>query len=210
MSVKLISVTPDAEKHMAYCARVSNPANQDNEKFSGLLKYCIKHQHWSIFEQAYMTVEIETTRAIAAQILRHRSFTFQEFSQRYADSSLLGPKIPRPELRRQDTKDRQNSIDDLDAFDVQNLEIQMTTLFDSAMALYQQMLGRGVAKECARNVLPLCTPTKIYMTGSVRSWVHYIDLRSAHGTQKEHMIVAEGVRDVFKEQFPAVSEALEW
>ena len=210
MSVKLISVTPDAEKHMAYCARVSNPANQDNEKFSGLLKYCIKHQHWSIFEQAYMTVEIETTRAIAAQILRHRSFTFQEFSQRYADSSLLAPKIPLPELRRQDTKNRQNSIDDLDAFDVQNMEIQMTTLFDSAMALYQQMLGRGVAKECARNVLPLCTPTKIYMTGSVRSWVHYIDLRSAHGTQKEHMIVAEGVRDVFKEQFPAVSEALEW
>ena len=210
MSVKLISVTPDAEKHMAYCARVSNPANQDNEKFSGLLKYCIKHQHWSIFEQAYMTVEIETTRAIAAQILRHRSFTVQEFSQRYADSSLLAPKIPLPELRRQDTKNRQNSIDDLDAFDVQNMEIQMTTLFDSAMALYQQMLGRGVAKECARNVLPLCTPTKIYMTGSVRSWVHYIDLRSAHGTQKEHMIVAEGVRDVFKEQFPAVSEALEW
>jgi thymidylate synthase (FAD) len=210
MTVSLISVTPDAEKHMAYCARVSNPNNQDNEKFSGLLKYCIKHQHWSIFEQAYMTVEIETTRAIAAQILRHRSFTFQEFSQRYADSSLLGPKIPLPELRRQDTKNRQNSIDDLDAFDVQNLEIQMTTLFDSAMALYQQMLERGVAKECARNVLPLCTPTKIYMTGSVRSWVHYIDLRSAHGTQKEHMIVAEGVRDVFKEQFPAVSEALEW
>jgi len=210
MTVKLISVTPDAEKHMAYCARVSNPANQDNEKFSGLLKYCIKHQHWSIFEQAYMTVEIETTRAIAAQILRHRSFTFQEFSQRYADSSLLGSKIPLPELRRQDTKNRQNSIDDLDAFDVQNMEIQMTTLFDSAMALYQQMLERGVAKECARNVLPLCTPTKIYMTGSVRSWAHYIDLRSAHGTQKEHMIIAEGVRDVFKEQFPAVSEALEW
>ena len=210
MTVKIVSVTPDAEKHMAYCARVSNPNNQDNEKFSGLLKYCIKHQHWSIFEQAYMTVEIETTRAIAAQILRHRSFTFQEFSQRYADSSLLGPKIPLPELRRQDTKNRQNSIDDLDAFDVQNLEIQMTTLFDSAMALYQQMLERGVAKECARNVLPLCTPTKIYMTGSVRSWVHYIDLRSAHGTQKEHMIVAEGVRDVFKEQFPVVSEALEW
>ena len=210
MTVKLISVTPDAEKHMAYCARVSNPANQDNEKFSGLLKYCIKHQHWSIFEQAYMTVEIETTRAIAAQILRHRSFTFQEFSQRYADSSLLGLKIPLPELRRQDTKNRQNSIDDLDAFEVQNLEMQMTTLFDSAMALYQQMLERGVAKECARNVLPLCTPTKIYMTGSVRSWAHYIDLRTANGTQKEHMIVAEGVRDIFKEQFPAVSEALEW
>ena len=210
MSVKLISVTPDAEKHMAYCARVSNPANQDNEKFSGLLKYCIKHQHWSIFEQAYMTVEIETTRAIAAQILRHRSFTFQEFSQRYADSSLLGPKIPLPELRRQDTKNRQNSIDDLDAFDVQNMEIQMTTLFDSAMALYQQMLERGVAKECARNVLPLCTPTRIYMTGSCRSWLHYITLRTANGTQKEHMEVAEGCKKIFSEQFPIVSEALEW
>jgi thymidylate synthase (FAD) len=210
MTVKLISVTPDAEKHMAYCARVSNPANQENEKFSGLLKYCIKHQHWSIFEQAYMTVEIETTRAIAAQILRHRSFTFQEFSQRYADSSLLASKIPLPELRRQDTKNRQNSIDDLDAFEVQTLEIQMKTLFDSSMALYQQMLERGVAKECARMVLPLCTPTRIYMSGSVRSWAHYIDLRSANGTQKEHMIVAEGVRDIFKEQFPAVAEALEW
>ena len=210
MTVKIVSVTPDAEKHMAYCARVSKPNNQDNEKFSGLLKYCIKHQHWSIFEQAYMTVEIETTRAIAAQILRHRSFTFQEFSQRYADSSLLSEKIPLPELRRQDTKNRQNSIDDMDAFEVQNLDMQMTTLFDSAMALYKQMLERGVAKECARNVLPICTPTKIYMTGSVRSWAHYIDLRTANGTQKEHMIVAEGVRDVFKEQFPAVSEALEW
>jgi len=210
MTVKLISVTPDAEKHMAYCARVSNPANQENEKFSGLLKYCIKHQHWSIFEQAYMTVEIETSRAIAAQILRHRSFTFQEFSQRYADSSLLASKIPLPELRRQDTKNRQNSIDDLDAFEVQTLEIQMKTLFDSSMALYQQMLERGVAKECARMVLPLCTPTRIYMSGSVRSWAHYIDLRSANGTQKEHMIVAEGVRDIFKEQFPAVAEALEW
>ena len=210
MSVKLISVTPDAEKMMAYVARVSNPSNQENPNYAKLLGYCIKHNHWSVFEQSSMTLEISTTRAIAAQILRHRSFTFQEFSQRYADSSLLGPKIPLPELRRQDTKNRQNSIDDLDAFDVQNMEIQMTTLFDSAMALYQQMLERGVAKECARNVLPLCTPTKIYMTGSVRSWVHYIDLRSAHGTQKEHMIVAEGVRDVFKEQFPAVSEALEW
>lgn len=210
MTVKLISVTPDAEKHMAYCARVSNPANQDNEKFSGLLKYCIKHQHWSIFEQAYMTVEIETTRAIAAQILRHRSFTFQEFSQRYADSSLLSEKIPLPELRRQDTENRQNSIDNLDPFVNQNMQIQMQTLFDSSMALYQQMLSAGVAKECARNVLPLCTPTRLYMSGSVRSWAHYITLRSSNGTQKEHMTVAEGVRDIFKEQFPAVSEALEW
>ena len=209
-TAKLISVTPDAEKHMAYCARVSNPANQENEKFSGLLKYCVKHQHWSIFEQAYMTLELTTTRGIAAQVLRHRSFTYQEFSQRYADSSLLMDKIPLPALRRQDEKNRQNSIDDLDPFDVQNLELQMQTLFDSSMALYQQMLGRGVAKECARFVLPLAVPTKIYMTGSVRSWIHYIDLRSANGTQKEHMDIALGAKKIFCEQFPAVAEAMEW
>ena len=210
MTVKLISITPDAEKMMAYVARVSNPSNQDNEKYSGLLKYCIKHNHWSVFEQSYMTLEIETTRAIAAQILRHRSFTYQEFSQRYADSSLLGEKIKLPELRRQDTKNRQNSIDDLDPSVVQNLELQMQTLFDSSMALYQQMLERGVAKECARNVLPLCVGTKIYMTGSCRSWIHYINLRSANGTQKEHMDIALACKEVFKEQFPSVSEALEW
>ena len=209
-TAKLISVTPDAEKHMAYCARVSNPANQENEKFSGLLKYCVKHQHWSIFEQAYMTLELTTTRGIAAQVLRHRSFTYQEFSQRYADSSLLMDKIPLPALRRQDDKNRQNSIDDLDPFDVQNLELQMQTLFDSSMALYQQMLGRGVAKECARFVLPLAVPTKIYMTGSVRSWIHYIDLRSANGTQKEHMDLALSAKEIFIEQFPAVAEAMEW
>ena len=209
-TAKLISVTPEAEKHMAYCARVSNPANQENEKFSGLLKYCVKHQHWSIFEQAYMTLELTTTRGIAAQVLRHRSFTYQEFSQRYADSSLLMDKIPLPALRRQDDKNRQNSIDDLDPFDVQNLELQMQTLFDSSMALYQQMLGRGVAKECARFVLPLAVPTKIYMTGSVRSWIHYIDLRSANGTQKEHMDLALSAKEIFIEQFPAVAEAMEW
>tara|TARA_R100000995_G_scaffold21726_1_gene9147 strand:- start:1153 stop:1788 length:636 start_codon:yes stop_codon:yes gene_type:complete len=210
MNVKLVSVTPDAEQTMAYIARVSNPSNQNNEKYTGLLRYCIKHNHWSVFEQSTMTLEIETTRAIAAQILRHRSFTYQEFSQRYADSSLLGEKIPLPELRRQDTKNRQNSIDDLDPFITQKLEMQMQTLFDSSMALYQQMLDSGVAKECARNVLPLCTPTRIYMTGSCRSWIHYISLRSAHGTQKEHMNIAEGCREIFVEQFPAVSEALEW
>ena len=209
-TAKLISVTPDAEKHMAYCARVSNPANQENDKFSGLLKYCVKHQHWSIFEQAYMTLELTTTRGIAAQVLRHRSFTYQEFSQRYADSSLLSDKIPLPELRRQDEKNRQNSIDDLDPFEVQILEKQMMTLFDSSMALYQQMLKRGVAKECARFVLPLAVPTKIYMTGSVRSWIHYIDLRSANGTQKEHMDLALSAKEIFIEQFPAVAEAMEW
>ena len=210
MTVKFISITPDAEKMMAYVARVSNPSNQDNEKYSGLLKYCIKHNHWSVFEQSYMTLEISTTRAIAAQILRHRSFTYQEFSQRYADSSLLGDKIKLPELRRQDTKNRQNSIDDLDEFMVQKFQMQMKTLFDSSMALYQQMLEAGVAKECARNVLPLCVGTKIYMTGTLRSWIHYITLRSANGTQKEHMDVALACKEVFKEQFPSVSEALEW
>ena len=208
--VKLISVTPDAEKTMAYIARVSNPNNQDNEKFAGLLKYCIVHNHWSVFEQSTMTLEIETTRAIAAQILRHRSFTYQEFSQRYADTGLISKDIQLPELRRQDTKNRQNSIDDLDDFVVQKLEMQMRTLFHSAQALYNQMLEEGVAKECARMVLPLCTPTRIYMTGSCRSWIHYINLRSAHGTQKEHMKIAEACRDVFVEQFPIVSEALEW
>ena len=211
MTVKLITVTPDAEQTMGYVARVSNPANQENPNVAGLLKYCIKHEHWSVFEQSFMTLEIATTRAIAAQILRHRSFTFQEFSQRYADSSLLGfDTIPLPELRRQDDKNRQNSIDDLDPFEVQILEKQMITLFDSSMALYQQMLKRGVAKECARNVLPLCTPTRIYMSGSCRSWIHYINLRSAHGTQKEHMEIAEACREVFVEQFPVVSEALGW
>ena len=187
MNVKFVSVTPDAEKTMAHIARVSNPNNQDNEKFAGLLKYCIKHNHWSVFEQSSMTLEIETTRAIAAQILRHRSFTFQEFSQRYADSTKLGT-IPIPDLRKQDLKNRQNSTDDLDSFVKEKLELQMNTLFSSATALYQQMLEEGVAKECARMVLPLCTPTRIYMTGSCRSWIHYIDLRSAHGTQKEHML----------------------
>ena len=209
MTVKLVSITPDAEKTMAHIARVSNPSNQDNEKFAGLLKYCIKHNHWSVFEQSSMTLEIETTRAIAAQILRHRSFTFQEFSQRYADSTQLGV-IPIPSLRKQDLKNRQNSTDDLDEFVKQKLELQMKTLFDSATALYQQMLEEGVAKECARMVLPLCTPTRIYMTGSCRSWIHYIELRSAHGTQKEHMDIAQACKTVFIEQFPIVSEALEW
>ena len=209
MTVKLVSITPDAEKTMAYIARVSNPNNQENEKYAGLLKYCIKHNHWSVFEQSTMTVEIETTRAIAAQILRHRSFTFQEFSQRYADTNLL-EAIQLPELRRQDTKNRQNSIDDLDPEVVEKLNKQMKTLFSSGQALYNQMIESGVAKECARMVLPLCTPTRIYMTGSCRSWIHYINLRSGHGTQKEHMVIAKAVKDVFVEQFPAVSEALEW
>ena len=209
MNVQFISITPDAEKTMAYIARVSNPSNQDNENFSGLLRYCIKHQHWSVFEQSTMKLEIQTTRAIAAQILRHRSFTYQEFSQRYADSNLLG-NIEIPELRRQDSKNRQNSIDDLEPEVVDKFNRQMNTLFSSAFGLYNQMLEAGVAKECARFVLPLATPTRLYMTGSCRSWIHYINLRSAHGTQKEHMDIANACKKVFVKKFPAVSEALEW
>ena len=208
--VKLVSVTPDAEKNMGYVARVSNPNNQENPKVAGLLSYCIKHQHWSVFEQAFMTLEINTTRGLAAQILRHRSFTFQEFSQRYADSSLLADKIPLFDLRRQDTKNRQNSIDDVDAFVKQELEITIQRHFESAMDIYKQMLDLGIAKECARFVLPLATPTRIYMTGSVRSWIHYIDLRSGHGTQKEHMDIANACKDIFVDQFPICAEALEW
>ena len=209
-SVKLVTVTPEAEKTMGYVARVSNPNNQDNPKVAGLLKYCIKHNHWSVFEQAHMTVEIETTRGLAAQILRHRSFTYQEFSQRYADSSLLGNTIPLPALRRQDEKNRQNSIDDIDPLTQQDFEIKMQRHFVDGMKLYKEMLDNGIAKECARFVLPLATPTRLYMTGSVRSWVHYIDLRSANGTQKEHMDIANAVRDVFVEQFPICAEALGW
>ena len=210
MSVKLVSVTPDAEKMMAYVARVSNPNNQENPNYAKLLGYCIKHNHWSVFEQSFMTLEIETTRGLAAQILRHRSFTYQEFSQRYADSSMLADQVPMFDLRRQDTKNRQNSIDDIDPFVKQEFEIKIRRHFDEAMVLYQSMLDSGIAKECARFVLPLATPTRIYMTGSVRSWIHYIDLRSANGTQKEHMDIALGAKEIFVEQFPAVAEAMEW
>jgi thymidylate synthase (FAD) len=208
--VKLISVTPDAEQTMAYVARVSNPSNQDNENYAGLLRYCIKHNHWSVFEQSHMTLEIETNRGIAAQILRHRSFTFQEFSQRYADANLLGSDIPIPDLRRQDEKNRQNSTDDLDGYLKLTLQSAISEHFGAANALYKRLLHHGVAKECARFVLPLATPTRLYMTGSCRSWLHYIDLRSAHGTQKEHMEIAEQCREIFKDQFPTVAEAMEW
>jgi len=207
--VCLISVTPDAEKTMAYVARVSNPANQDNENYAKLLAYCIKHNHWSVFEQSFMTLEIETTRGIAAQILRHRSFTYQEFSQRYADATLLG-EIPIPELRKQDTKNRQNSTDDLDPELKKSFERRTKHLFADIMDLYEDMLTAGVAKESARFVLPLAVPTKIYMSGSCRSWIHYINLRSANGTQKEHMEIAELCKKHFICKFPSTSEALGW
>lgn len=208
--VKLINVTPDAEKNIAYCARVSNPNNQENENYAKLLKYCIDHQHWSVFEHGFMTLEINTTRGLAAQILRHRSFTFQEFSQRYADTTLLGEDIPLFEIRRQDTKNRQNSIDDVDDEIIVKWNTKIREHFAKAKSLYDGMIKDGVAKECARFVLPLATPTRIYMSGSIRSWIHYIDLRSAHGTQKEHMIIANECKQIFNQQFPLISEALGW
>lgn len=210
MSVKLISVTPDAEKLMAYCARVSNPNGQDREDYAKLLAYCINHQHWSIFEQAFMTVEINTTRGLAAQILRHRSFTFQEFSQRYADTTLLSEEIPLFELRRQDNKNRQNSIDDIPDEVRAKWGMKIREHFAKAKSIYDGMIADGIAKECARFVLPLATPTRLYMSGSVRSFIHWIQLRSANGTQKEHMLIVEDTKKIFSQQFPTVSEALGW
>ena len=209
-TVKLVSVTPDAETTMAYVARVSNPNNQENPNYAGLLKYCIKHDHWSVFEQSFMTLEIETSRAIAAQILRHRSFTYLEFSQRYAATTLLDKQIPLPELRRQDTKNRQNSIDDLDPLISSRLLFKIQEHFREAQSLYEELLTNEVAKECARMVMPLATPTRIYMSGSCRSWIHYIQLRSANGTQKEHMEIAEGCKRIFCDKCPTVSDALGW
>ena len=209
-TVRLISVTPDAEKNIAYCARVSNPNNQDNENIAGLLNYCIKNNHWSIFELAHITLEINTTRGLAAQILRHRSFTFQEFSQRYADASFLTDEIPLFDIRRQDTKNRQNSIDDIDQETVYKYNNLIREHFAKSKALYDQMLKDGIAKECARFVLPLATPTRMYMSGSIRSWIHYIELRSANGTQKEHMDIANQCKQIFIKEFTIISEALEW
>ena len=217
--VKLISCTQGAgelegkgpQEVISYVARVSNPHNQENYRTaSGLLKYCIKHAHWSVFETVSMTLELNTNRGIAAQVLRHRSFTYQEFSQRYADTKLLDQNIPIPDLRRQDDKNRQNSIDDLPPGMKTDYYKKIADHFDASMALYNNLLDNGVAKESARFVLPLATPTRIYMTGSCRSWIHYINLRTANGTQKEHMQLAENVKKVFIEVFPDVAEALEW
>lgn len=208
MNVKLISVTPDAEKHIAYCARVSNPKNQDNDNISKLLKYCIDHRHWSIFEMAFMTLEIDTTRGLAAQILRHRSFTFQEFSQRYADATLLAEDIPLFELRSQDTKNRQNSIDNVTEETRSKWGMKIREHFSKAKALYDGMINDGIAKECARFILPLATPTRLYMSGSLRSWITYIALREKNGTQKEHMEIAKYCKSIFCDQFPVISDAL--
>ena len=208
--VKLVRVTPEAEQHIAYCARVSNPKNQSNQGFEGLLKYCIKNQHWSIFEHAFVTLEINTSLAIATQILRHRSFTFQQFSQRYADSTELQLELPIPELRRQDTKNRQNSTDDLPADVSISFNVKIEEHFKQAIEIYQDMLNAGVAKESARFVLPQATQTRLYMSGSVRSWIHYIDLRSAHGTQSEHKQIAEQCKCIMASEFPTIASALDW
>ena len=208
MSVKLISTTPDAEKIMAYCARVSNPSNQDNDNYAKLLKYCIDHKHWSIFEHAHFTLEINTTRGLAAQILRHKSFTFQEFSQRYADATLLSEEIPLFELRGQDSKNRQNSIDNVDDTTRQLWSAHIRDHFRKSKEIYDGMIADGIAKECARFVLPLATPTRMYVTGNVRSWIHYIALREKNGTQKEHMVIAKECKKIFCENFPTVAESL--
>ncbi len=206
-TVKLVSVTPDAEKTIAYCARVSNPNGQTNDNISKLIKYCIDHKHWSIFEMAHLTLEINTTRGLAAQILRHRSFNFQEFSQRYADTTLLAEDIPLFELRRQDTKNRQNSINDIDQELIVKWNTKIREHFARSKSLYDGMIKDGIAKECARFILPLATPTRLYMNGNIRSWITYIALREKNGTQKEHIDIAKQCKAIFCEQFPIVGDA---
>jgi thymidylate synthase (FAD) len=207
-NVKLISVTPDAEKIIAYCARVSNPKGQDSENISKLLKYCIDHKHWSIFEMSHLTLEINTTRGLAAQILRHRSFSFQEFSQRYSDASLLNEEIPLFDLRSQDNKNRQNSLDNISDEVRFKWNSKIREHFAIAKSLYDDMLKDGIAKECARFLLPLATPTRLYMSGSLRSWITYISLREKNGTQKEHIDIAKQCKIIFNEQFPIISNSL--
>ena len=202
--VKYVHSTPDGDNLVAYMARVSNPENQNNTETSArLIRYLIKHKHWSPFEMVNMCVEINTTRSIAAQILRHRSFSFQEFSQRYSKAlDQPGPLA----VRRQDTKNRQNSVDDIDPYTTQDFQIKADQVYELAFKLYNEMLAAGVAKECAREVLPLSTPTRLYMNGTLRSWLHYCDLRCANGTQLEHQIIADECKELLKVHFPLVFE----
>jgi len=205
MEVKLVHVTPDAEKHIAYCARVSSP-NQDNPEYAKLIRYCVKNNHYSILEMASMCLEITTTRAISPQILRHRSFSFQEFSQRYAEAASYESYT----ARRQDLKNKQNSIDDMLEDDLQWFVDAQKQVWDSSYGLYEEALARGVAKEQARALLPLNTVTKLYMNGTIRSWVHYIQVRTDPSTQKEHRDIAMAAKKIFIEQFPTIAEAMEW
>lgn len=200
----LIWITPDAERLVGKIARVSNPKNEDNPDVEKLLRYLVKHKHWSPFEMASMCVEIETTRAISSQCLRHRSFSFQEFSQRYAEAT----SVELPQIRRQDEKNRQNSIDDVSQETAAYYKDRIEKHFKEGMELYESMLHSGVAKECARGVLPVSTATRMYMSGTLRSWLHYIDLRSANGTQKEHQMIAHSIRDIFIEQCPTIARAM--
>ena len=203
--VKLISITPDAEKTMVYCARVSSK-QQDNPEISKLIKYCLDHKHWSIFETASMTVEIETSRAISAQILRHRSFTFQEFSQRYAEAT----EYVTYEARRQDKKNRQNSIPDMNSEDEKWFWEAQQMIQSNCDRIYRQALKRGIAKEQARFLLPMSTKTKLYMSGNIRCWIHYLELRTDKDTQLEHRVIAEEIKKIFNEQLPILGEALNW
>ena len=204
MSAKLIAITPNAEELIAYCARVSSN-NQENPNIKGLLKYCAKHGHWSIFELANMVIEVNTTRAISAQILRHRSFNFSEFSQRYSKVEM---DLEIPQLRRQDLKNRQNSISDLDEELVNELQNEIIEHFKKTKDLYKKLLSKGVAKECARGVLPINCPTRMYMNGTIRSWIHYLQVRCGNGTQKEHMDIANQIKEIFKQQLPIIYEAV--
>lgn len=199
-------VTPDAEKVMGYCARVSNPSNQDNPNVSKLLTYCAKNSHWSVFEMASLCVEITTSRAISAQILRHRSFSFQEFSQRYAEAT----EFEGQEVRRQDTTNRQNSINDMEDEDQEWFKQRLNHIQSAALSIYNGAIRRGIAKECARAILPLSVQTRLYMVGSVRSWIHYIELRTGNGTQAEHKDIAFSIKEIFKTEFPTVADALGW
>lgn len=208
MRVDLVWVTPNAEEMIVRMARVSAPKKQDNmDAAPRLLQYLIKHKHWSPFEMANMTVEIETTRAISPQILRHRSFSFQEFSQRYADAKELGSAVI-PHLRRQDIKNRQNSIDDLDAETIAGYYRRISQVYEDAEHLYREMISNGIAKECARSVLPLSTQTRLFMNGTIRSWIHYLQLRTDNGTQLEHQQIAQQIKRIFRDQFPVIGEAV--
>ena len=206
-TAKLIWITPDAEALIGKIARVSNPKNENNPDVKGLLKYLIKHKHWSPFEMASMCVEIHTTRAISPQILRHRSFTFQEFSQRYSIPTDTFATVL-PQLRRQDTKNRQNSIDDLPSETMDYYEERIDKHFRESVDLYESLLHSGVAKECARSVLPINTVTRLYMSGTIRSWLHYIDLRGSDGTQREHMSIAREIGEIFDTELPTISHAM--
>ena len=209
-TTELVWSTPKAQDLVVYMARVSNPSNQDSSQGAEkLISYLINHKHWSPFEMVSMCLEISTTRSVSAQILRHRSFSFQEFSQRYADVTTVGSPVV-PTLRRQDKANRQNSTDDLKPEQTQLYYRRINQLFEESQDLYREMVSSGVAKESARDVLPMASPTKMYMAGTLRSWIHYIDLRTANGTQREHQLIALNAKDIFKQEFPIITKALNW